>query len=241
SIGFLYPVARLLHWSWLNLSSERAINLELGGALGRGLLLAAGTALIVTLLAALFAFAVRLRENPIRRGCSRAAGLGYATPGAVIALGVLVVFGGLDRMDLPMLPIFSGTLFLIGFAYLVRFFAIPLQLSRAGMERLGTSLGEASRLLGRSPLSTFLRVDFPLLRGPLLAAAMLLFVDILKELPLTLILRPANFETLATTAFSLAKEARLQACAVPSLMIVAAGAVGLLIMNRWIAPSTRDD
>lgn len=241
SIGFLYPAGRLAHWAWLNLTSERGVGLAFGESLARGLVLAGLTALVVTCLAALFAFAVRLKENPPRRICSRLAGLGYATPGAVIAVGVLVVFGGLDRLGLPFLPVFSGTIFLIGFAYLVRFFAIPLQLSRAGMDRLGPSLGEASRLLGRSPLSTFLRIDLPLLRGPLLAAAMLLFVDILKELPLTLILRPANFETLATTAFSLAKEARLQACAVPSLMIVAAGAVGLLVMNRWLSPKSPHD
>ena len=212
AIGFLYPVGRLLHWSWLNLTSDRGVSLAFGDSLTRGLTLAGTTAVIVTIFAAIFAFAVRLRENPLRKGCFRLSGLGYATPGAVIAVGVLVVFGGLDHLEVSWIPLFSGTVFLIGFAYLVRFFAIPLQLSRAGMDRLGPSLGEASRLLGRSPLATFLRIDLPLLRGPLLAAAMLLFVDILKELPLTLILRPANFETLATSAFSLAKEARLQAC-----------------------------
>ena len=79
------------------------------------------------------------------------------------------------------------------------------------------------------------------MQGPLWAAGMLVFVDILKELPLTLVLRPANFETLATTAFSLASEARLQACAVPSLLIVATGAVGLMIMNRWLmVPRSHD-
>ncbi|MDF1656008.1 MAG: iron ABC transporter permease [Verrucomicrobiales bacterium] len=237
TIGFLYPVGRLVHWSWLNLTSDRGVSLTFGDSLVRGLVLAGATALVVTLLASFFAFAVRLRENPVRKSCFRLSTLGYATPGAVIAVGVLVVFGGLDRLEIRWIPLFSGSLFLIGFAYLVRFIAIPLQLSRAGMDRLGPSLGEASRLLGWAPFTTFLRIDLPLLKGPLLAAAMLLFVDILKELPLTLILRPANFETLATSAFSLAKEARLQACAVPSLMIVAAGAVGLLIMNRWLAPT----
>lgn len=240
-LGFLYPVGKLSHWAWLNLTSERGVSLAFGESLMRGLMLAGATAVIVTLAAAIFSFAVRLRENPIRRGCFRLSGLGYATPGAVIAVGVLVIFGGLDRLGIPLLPVFSGTVLVIGFAYFVRFFAIPLQLSRAGMDRLGPSLGEASRLLGRAPLATFLRIDLPLLRGPLIAAGMLLFVDILKELPLTLILRPANFETLATTAFSLAKEARLQACAVPSLMIVAAGAAGLLIMNRWLSPGTKHD
>lgn len=241
ALGFIYPVGKLTHWAWLNLTSEKGVTLPFGESLMRGLALAGATAVTVTLLAAVFSFAVRLRENPIRRGCSRLSGLGYATPGAVIAVGVLVVFGGLDRLGIPLLPVFSGTVLVIGFAYFVRFFAIPLQLSRAAMDRLGPSLCEASRLLGRAPLMTFLRIELPLLRGPLIAAGMLLFVDILKELPLTLILRPANFETLATTAFSLAKEARLQACAVPSLMIVAAGAAGLLIMNRWLSSLATHD
>ena len=236
AIGFLYPVGRLGHWAWLNLTSDSQISLAQTEALARGTGLAIFTALFVTLLAALFAYAVRLREGRTRAFAGRFSLLGYATPGAVIAVGVMVVFGTFDRWQLPLVPLVSGTLFAIGFAYMVRFFAVPLQLSRAGMDRLGKPLEEASRILGRPPLATFLRIDLPLLKGPLIAAAMLLFVDILKELPLTLILRPANFETLATTAFSLAKEARLQACAVPSLIIVAVGAIGLLVMNRWLAP-----
>lgn len=239
-IGFLYPVARLSMWAWANLTSDASVPIR-AEALGRGLLLAMGTATIVTLIAAIFIYAVRLNESATRKAFGRAAGLGYATPGAVIAVGVLVVMGTFDRFDLPMVPILSGTLFAIGFAYMVRFFAIPLQFARAGMDRLGKPLEEASRLLGKAPLATFLKIDLPLLRGPLIAAGMLLFVDILKELPLTLILRPANFETLATTAYSLASEARLQACAVPSLVIVLAGGIGLMIMNRWIsAPNTHD-
>lgn len=240
AIGFLYPVGRLSMWAWSNLTSDAGVPIRVE-ALGRGLLLAAGTATVVTLIAAIFMYAVRLRKTATRSSLGRLAGLGYATPGAVIAVGVLVVVGAFDRLDLPWVPIISGTLFAIAFAYMVRFFAIPLQFTRAGMERLGKPLEEASRLLGKSPLATFLKIDLPLLRGPLIAAGMLLFVDILKELPLTLILRPANFETLATSAFSLASEARLQACAVPSLVIVIAGGIGLVVMNRWMtAPGSHE-
>lgn len=236
ALGFLFPVGRLVHWAGLHLLSDSEGGFPAGLALVRGFGLALATAVVVTALAALFMYAVRLRESRLRRLLGRIAGMGYATPGAVIAVGVLVVFGTLDRLELPLLPLVSGTLFVIAFAYTVRFFAIPLQLARAGLERIGKPLEEASRLLGHPPLRTFLRVDLPLLRAPLIAAGMLLFVDILKELPLTLILRPANFETLATTAYSLASEARLQACAVPALLIVAVGAIGLLVMNRWLQP-----
>lgn len=238
ALGFLYPVVRLSHWAGLHFLSDAGGSFFPGGAaLGRGFGLALVTAVVVTAMAALFMYAVRLRESRLRRFFGRVAGMGYATPGAVIAVGVLVVFGTLDRVAPPFLPLVSGTLFVIGFAYMLRFFAIPLQLSRAGLERIGKPLEEASRLLGHPPLRTFLQVDLPLLRAPLAAAGMLLFVDILKELPLTLILRPANFETLATTAYSLASEARLHACAVPALLIVAVGAVGLLVMNHWLQTS----
>ncbi len=237
ALGFLYPVIRLGHWAGLHFLSDAGGGFPAGAALGRGLGLALATAVVVTAMAVLFAYAVRLRESRLRRFFGRVAGMGYATPGAVIAVGVLMVFGTLDRLALPFLPLVSGTLFVIAFAYMLRFFAIPLHLSRAGLERIGKPLEEASRLLGHPPLRTFLQVDFPLLRAPLAAAGMLLFVDILKELPLTLILRPANFETLATTAYSLASETRLHACAVPSLLIVAVGATGLLVMNRWLQSS----
>jgi iron(III) transport system permease protein len=241
AIGFLYPFGKMVRWAWLHLASDAGFLFSSGEAIARGTGLAAATAIFMPLLAAVFAYAVRQRENRKYKLMDRLAGLGYATPGAVIAVGVLVVFGTFDRWDVPFIPLLSGSLLVIGFAYVVRFFAIPLQFSRAGMERIGKPVEEASRLLGHGPLATFLRVDLPLLKGPLIAAGMLLFVDILKELPLTLILRPANFETLATTAFSLAKESRLQACAVPSLMIVLAGAIGLLVMNRWmVKPSLND-
>jgi len=240
-VGFFYPVGRLGDWAWENLTSDRSVSFPALTALGRGFALASSTALVATLLGAIFVYAVRLRENPLRRFCGRVAGLGYATPGAVIAVGVMVLLGAIDRSHGTGGPLLSGTLGAIGFAYLVRFFAIPLQFARAGMDRLGRSIEEASRLLGQAPLATFRRVTLPLLQGPLWAAGMLVFVDILKELPLTLVLRPANFETLATTAFSLASEARLQACAVPSLLIVATGAVGLMIMNRWLmVPRSHD-
>jgi len=122
----------------------------------------------------------------------------------------------------------------IGFAYLVRFLTVAYQPVGAGLTRICGNLDESSRMLGKPPSVTLFRVNLPLLKGTLLGAAMLVFVDILKELPLTMILRPANFDTLATTAFGLAKEGRIHECAVPSLLIVLAGAGGLAILNRFM-------
>jgi len=111
---------------------------------------------------------------------------------------------------------------------------VAYQPVRAGMTRVCGNLDEASRTMGHSPAGTLFRINIPMIRGTLLAATMLVFVDILKELPLTMILRPTNFETLATTAFGYAKEGRIHECSVPSLIIIAAGAVGLFILNRFM-------
>ncbi|MEM9016317.1 MAG: iron ABC transporter permease [Verrucomicrobiota bacterium] len=233
TLGFLYPVVQLILWAIPQLSSGTTPFPSVEAVL-RGTGAALATAFVVTILASLFVYAVRLEQSKLRSSLEKVATLGYAIPGAVVAVGVMAVTGSFDRLQIPGIPIVGGTVAAIGFAYFVRFFAIPCQFSRSAFERIGEGVEESSRLLGRPPLATFLKIDLPLIRGSLAAAAVLLFVDLLKELPLTMILRPPNFETLATSAFSLAKEARLHACSVPSLLIVAIGGCGLILMNRWM-------
>ena len=154
----------------------------------------------------------------------------------------MVVIGSLDRMTASLgggAFLLSGNLLVIGFAYCVRFLAVSLHPVNGGMSRICGSLDEASRSLGRGKLATLWHINLPLLRGTLVAAFTLVFVDILKELPLTMILRPANFETMATTAFSLAKEGRIHECAVPSLILLAAGGLGLVAIHRLILTPQR--
>ncbi|MBL9155401.1 MAG: iron ABC transporter permease [Verrucomicrobiales bacterium] len=241
AIGFLYPVGCLAHWAWLHVSAEGGFALPAGLRPVPALGLAAATTLFATVFAALVAYAARLRQTLPRRAAGGLLALGYAIPGAVVAVGVLSVTGFIDRLHLPLLPLIGGTLPALAFAYAARYFAIPLKLAEAGLEQIGRPVEEASRVLGAPPGRTFLAISLPLLRGPLIAAAILLFVDLIKELPLTLILRPAGFETLATTAFSLASEARLQACAVPSLLVIAAGVVPLFLLEKRLSPSRRHD
>lgn len=242
-IGFIYPVATLARWMF---------NLDNPGIqkswthMGQSTLLAFSTAVVITLLALLFAYARKL--NPVRwfRSLMRLATMGYAVPGAVVALGVMVLFGQLDNMlqylsvgtAIPEIYI-SGSLFAISFAYVVRFLAVAFQPAKAGLERICGSLDEASRVLGKSPGTTLWKINLPLLRGTLFGALMIVFVDILKELPLTLILRPANFDTLATIAFSMATEGRIHNSAVPSLMIVGVGAISLMMLNRFMKGTIR--
>lgn len=244
-IGFLYPVGRLLMWAWPTLGALLASGFW--EQLWRSLFLSLATAAAMTTAAVLFAYSLHLHRSRFLHAVSRFATLGYATPGAVVAVGVMVVLGAIDAFaasggsssETGASFFLSGTLFAIGFGYLVRFIAVAFHPVQSGMTRLCGRLDEASRILGRAPLATLFRINLPLLRGTLLAATMLVFVDILKELPLTMILRPANFDTLATTAFGLAKEGRIHECAAPSLVIIAVGTVALLVLNRFMKLRSR--
>lgn len=239
-LGFIFPLIQLS--SWAVMTFGKVLKPAFLERLSHSLLLSLFTAFLLTAIAIVFAFALKLHDGRLLRNSSRLATLGYAVPGAVVAVGVMVAFGTLDNSVLVPFSTWaggntwqlSGTIYAIGFAYLVRFLAVPYYPVRAGMNRICGSLDEVSRVLGRPATETLFRINLPLMRGTLLAATMLVFVDILKELPLTLILRPANFETMATTAFGLAKEGRIHECSVPSLIIILAGGCSLLILNRFM-------
>lgn len=244
--GFLIPAGRLLVWAFQ--SYAKVLTPKFWELLSKTMAIA-GTGTVTVLFGALLlAYAGRVSPTRLVSPLARMATLGYAVPGAVIALGILLPFGWLDRNPVAAVQnhfgwdrelFFSGTLVALGCAYLVRFLAVAYHPLKSGMERMCGNLDSASRVLGRSPLATLFRINLPLLRGSISAAAILVFVDVLKELPLTLILRPFNFETLATKAYSLASEGKLPECSVPSLLIVAAGIIGLLPLNRLMEGPTR--
>jgi len=241
-LGFVVPVLQLVAWA-VQVSPE-ALD-------GRFLVLAANSfglavvaAVVAVLVALLIVYAVRLSPTPLLRLAARASSLGYSIPGAVIAVGVLIPFIWLDRRmagllqavaGIPVGLLLTGTVAALVFAYVVRFLAVALNPVDSGFERLCGNLDETSRSLGSPPMRTLVRVNLPLLRGTLVAAGLLVFVDVLKELPLTLILRPFDFDTLATRAFQLAMDEEVARSALPALLIIVAGTVPVILLSRLMA------
>jgi len=137
--------------------------------------------------------------------------------------------------------LFSGTLFALLFAYMVRFLAVSLHAVESGLERITPSMDEAARSLGTRPTRILRKIHIPMLKGSLITASLLVFVDVLKELPATLILRPFNFNTLAVRTYELAADERLADSACASLAIVLVGIVPVIILNRSISSSHHEE
>ncbi|HDZ39994.1 MAG TPA: iron ABC transporter permease [Marinobacter sp.] len=207
-----------------------------------------GTAALTTLLIGVtLAYSRRLHNTRGMQVLMRLSSLGYAMPGAVLAVGVIVPLAGFDNwLDSLMRNTFnvstglilSGSAFAIVFAYTVRFLAVSAGSVESALQKITPSMDMAARSLGNSPGKTLVRVHLPMLRGTLITAALVVFVDCMKELPATLILRPFNFETLATYVYQFASDERLYHSALPALIIVLAGIVPIILMSRSIS-STR--
>jgi iron(III) transport system permease protein len=230
TLGFLAPVGMLLAWAaqtWRG-SLTPAFLRQAGHSLG----LALAAAAVITLAALILRYTERLYPARRWRLLVLASSLGYAVPGAVIAVGVLIASLLADRYLSATQQVLSGSLVALTGAYAVRFMAVGSQTLGAGFAAAGRSHHEAARSLGCGPLATLWRVELPLLRAPLLAAVLLLTVELLKELPLTLILRPFNFETLATAIYRQAGEERVAEAAVPALLLLLAGLLPILLLHR---------
>jgi iron(III) transport system permease protein len=237
--GFLLPAGILLHVAAT--SAEAALDTRVLGQIANSVSVAGVTAVVAVGVAVLMAYAARLAHRPLVVRATRASALGYAIPGAVIAVGILVPLGRLDNLlagwiqgvfGIDVGLVFTGTIVALVYAYLVRFLAVALQTVEAGLARVTPSMEDAARSLGAGPLATFGRVHAPLLASSLATAALLVFVDTVKELPATFALRPFNFDTLAVAAYNFTKDERLAEAAVPSLVIVAVGLLPVLFVSR---------
>ena len=225
---------------------EAALAREYLAFAGNSLRLAAAAAALTTALGLVLAYGVRLSRRPGMRGMAEAATVGYAVPGAVLAIGLLYPFGALDNaVDALCRALFgvstglllSGTVAGLVLGYSVRFLSLSYRTLDAGLERVTPSMEGASRTLGAGPGATLQRVHLPLIRPSLLVAGLLVFVDTMKELPLTLLMRPFDYETLATFVYQLASDELLEECALGALTIVAAGVLPVAVISRTITHS----
>lgn len=244
--GFLLPASQLLSWSvqrWQIWQSPEFWQLA-----GNSFLLASSAALLVMLIALWLAYGRRQVNNPVVRTSVTLAGLGYAMPGLVIAVGLLLMLGRVDQWLIALSQnwfdynpglLLSGTLFALLFAYSVRFLSVALQTISAGLAEIRPSMDEAARIQGYSPLQVLRRIHAPLLRPSILTALLLVGVDVLKELPATLVLRPFDFNTLAVRAYEMAGDERLADAGPPALMMVLVGLIPVILLSRAMLKSSR--
>ena len=239
--GFILPASILGYYAWNYY--EDSISRDYYSILSNSLVLSSLSAVLSVLAGIFLAYGVRLQENPLLKSAARFASIGYAVPGAVLAVGVLIPMGKMDVVIQGFLKnvfgistglLFSGTIAAVTYGYLTRFLALSYGTMEASLMRITPNMDGAARTLGLGPARTLKHVHIPMIRGGILAAAILVFVDTMKELPMTIILRPFNFETLATQVHQLATDELLEESALGSLSIVAAGLLPVVYLSRTI-------
>lgn len=245
--GFLLPVGLLLEMgigSGQDLLSPRYLRF-----VQNSMTLAATAAIITVFAAVLIGFTQRLMSSRLTQTAAHIARIGYAVPGGVIAVGLLVPFAAFDNaLDAWMRStfgvstglLFTGSIWLLVAAYVVRFMAAALSAYDGGQSTIHTNMDAVARTLGHSPAGMLRRIHLPILRPSVLTALLIVFVDVMKELPATLIMRPFNFDTLAVQAHRLAADERLNGAAVPSLVIFAVGLLPVILVCRGLGRRERE-
>lgn len=232
SVGFAGPVLILLSFILSSPAGAPEFT-ELLALTGQSLGLAGSSAVVIVAIAVVMAFLSMFGQGRWARILSSLAATGYAFPGTILAIGVLYVFGIADKLlsGLSFTMVISGTIFVLIFGLSVRFLAVGLGAVASGIEKLPPHMMESSRILGQGYLSSVRKVILPQLRPALLVGGLLVFVDVMKELPLTLLLRPFSFETFATFTYQFAKDEMLEVAALPALFIIIAGLIPVYLAN----------
>ena len=241
SLGFIIPLIQLLIWGFLTYSdvftaSFFSIAIESVG-------IAMMTGFITLFCALLILYFPQWNRLTLLKKSSKIAIIGYAIPGAIIAIGVMIPSLALDRWLIKianelfnnhMSLLLNGTIVILIYAYVIRFMAVAFNPLEAGQLKISKQLSESSQLLGKGRIRTFLKVDYPLLKTSMLSAFILVFVDIMKELPLTLILKPYNVNTLAVKAYEYASDELILESSIPSLCIIFSGMIPIILLNKLI-------
>lgn len=239
ALGFIIPTLQLIKWA--TMSYEKILNKSFFVLIYNSVWLALIAGVIAMIMSIIIANYTRISESALSKIYSKITLLGYSIPGAVVAITVILFFVDMDNRlgwlynmidsNSPKL-VLSMSIWMLVFAYVIRFLAVGYQSVEGGFEKAGKKFYEASRLLGKSSTKTFFLVDLPMIKPTILSGFALVFVDIVKELPLALILRPFNFHTLATKVFEYANNEMIIEAAVPSIIIIAVTLAAILIINK---------
>ena len=238
-IAFLLPALQLVSWSLASFGEE--FDSRYLGLLGRSLTLGLSSALLIGAVALLLAYAGRRHQDRLTHSLIRIATLGYALPGTVLAVGIFIPLAALDNilidsaralfgLELPQL--LQGTVLIMLFAYLIRFMAVGYKSIDSAMHRVTSNIDEASRLMGLRGIKLLAKVHLPMLRGGIFTALTLVFVDVMKEMPITLMTRPFGWDTLAVKIFELTSEGEWERAALPALTLLLAGLIPIVLFMR---------
>ncbi|MBS9774110.1 MAG: iron ABC transporter permease [Tenacibaculum sp.] len=240
-LGFFIPVLQLLYWSFLVFSS--VFNTSFLSVAFQSLFIALLSGLLTVLISLLLIFLSKWNRLSLIKSIEKVTILGYAIPGAVIAIGVLIPTLFFDKWLVSFLNsnfninigfVINGTILALLYAYIVRFLAVAYNPIEATSLRVGKSVSEASKLLGKGNFKTFIKIEFPLIKSAILSGFILVFVDVMKELPLTLILKPYNINTLAVKAYEYASDELIAESSLPSLFIILTGIIPIIFLNKLI-------
>lgn len=238
-LSFLIPFMQIISWSIL--TYKNVLNFEFFKLIFNSVSVAIISSTIIIGVAVIIANQCRVEGKFMSKVFSKITTLGYSIPGAVVAITVLSAMIFLDKLFLEIYKnifglsgklIITSSLVTLIFAYVIRYLAIGFNTFEAGFNKIGTKYFEASRTLGMGMTKTFFKVDLPLIKSVLYSAFILIFIDISKELPLTLILRPFNFDTLASKTYEYANDEMIQEAAIPSILIILISSIGVYILNK---------
>lgn len=238
-IAFAIPCLQLVLWSIESLSAE--IDIRYLGLLSRSLLFSISAAIVITSFGLLMAYVQRQHTDSFTRWVIQLATMGYALPGTVLAVGIVVIISSIDKsivtavgelFGIQLSTVLNGTIVIVLFAYSVRFLTAGFNAINSSMQRITRNIDEASTLMGVTGFKLLKRVHVPILKNGLLIAAMLVFVDVMKEMPITLMTRPFGWDTLAIKIFELTSEGEWQRAALPSVTLIVAGLIPLMYLNK---------
>ncbi|QKF83149.1 ABC transporter permease [Halarcobacter ebronensis] len=226
-LGFLLPFSQMSYWFYI--SYEEIIDEDFLTILFQTLSLGVFSSILITILAFVITYNVRVHKNKIAENLVQISKLGYSIPGAVVAVGILSFFSIIDRnLDI----LLSGTIVAIIFGYVVRFIAISINNYESGFSKIPKTYDDACKTMQIGSFQTFFKMVFPLIRGSIMVSFIIVFIEVMKELPLTMILRPFNFDTLPVLSHELVNQSQIIESSVPAMFIVAFGIISVLILAK---------